>query len=249
MAVVRFRLHRRSFALIAWMATFLLATTAAQAGFIDDLMGTTYSWMHSVGADLEPEPGTEYLADIFDPALPGASDDVVTFDGIEEAIRTNILGTVPLVTESVTDNLDGTFTIRINSRSQGGEDLFPGGQFIDSDELTDAVVLLGETRATPFEGDPFDLPAGFFIQSATLKFIVTGVAQGSNSATSFFAPPWDGVAKMGLPDGAGEIQNLGQGFDAVELELIAAQIPEPSGIVLCLLSVVSLMTLGPTRKR
>lgn len=71
--------------------------------------GSTYSVHHLVGADTNNDGFVECFP-IFDRTEPppGEPDDIVTFDGVPEDIRTDVLGTIPNVTETIFDNGDKT---------------------------------------------------------------------------------------------------------------------------------------------
>lgn len=90
--------------------------------------GTQYSISPALFGDPDgPGPETPQCIYIFNPNLPGAPDDRVTFDGGDETLRTNILGTVPTVSESAEVQQDGVFRLAITVFSPIGTDLFPGG--------------------------------------------------------------------------------------------------------------------------
>lgn len=168
--------------------------------------GTIYSVNHRVGADLDgngPLPVTCY----FIPTLPGAPDDVVNFDGIPEAIRTDIFGTIPTVTESDTSLPDGRRAITILTRSQTGTDLFPPGLIEGGHPLTDACFAIGLV-------DPLTWTGLDTIITANIEFLTNDiVVAGPFDAISFFSVPWNGVVEITYPNGAGN------GFNGMRLSL------------------------------
>lgn len=173
--------------------------------------GTTYSVSHRVGADFDddgPQPITCFF--IYSFALPGAQDDIVTFDGLTpEAIRTDFFGTVPKVIETDDPQPNGQRLITIQTESPIGTDLFPAGFIQGGRVLTDACFSIGlEDPLTWFGSDT--------IVVATIEFLTDDVVMaGPFDAISFFTDPWDGVAEITLPGGAGN------GFNGVRLTLLA----------------------------
>lgn len=172
--------------------------------------GTTYSVHHRVGVDLDgagPQDISCFF--IFDPALPGAQDDIITFDSISnpEALRTDELGTVPTVVESDEPGLSGRRIITIETRSPQGTDLFPAGFESGGVALTDACFSIGLD-------DPLSWSGTDTVASAEISFLIDGVVVlGPAEADFFFQNPWNGVATITLPGGAG------QGYNGVRLVL------------------------------
>jgi hypothetical protein len=180
----------------------------APDGGVATPLGTTYSVHHRVGADLDDGgPDGVTCAFIHHPANPGAPDDIVTFDAVEEAIRTNVLGTVPKVKETDTPLPNGQRRITIETSSPFGTDLFPGGFQQSGRALTDACFSVGLH-------DPLSWASTDTIISATMEFLKDNVVQlGPLPATSFFVNPWNGVVTITLPGGAGD------GYNGVRLAI------------------------------
>jgi len=176
--------------------------------------GTTYSVSHRVGADLDgagPQGITCFF--INNPLLPGAPDDIVTFDAVAEPIRTDLFGTVPMVSEADTAQPNGLRKVVIETQAPAGRDLFPGGiRHIGGVLLTDACFSIGVDPG----GDPLTWAGTDTIDSATLEFLKDDVViiGGQNNAISFFSNPWNGVVTITLPNGTG------QGFNGVRLTLM-----------------------------
>lgn len=172
-------------------------------------IGTTYSISHRVGADLDgngPQPITCFY--IFNPALPGAHDDIVNFDGLLETIRTDLLGTVPTVIESDTAEPNGRRLITILTKSPTGTNLFPGGFRFGGVLMTDACFSIGLE-------DPLTWVGSDSVVTASIEFLKDDVVMaGPFDAISFFSAPWNGVVEITLPNGAGN------GFNGVQLTLL-----------------------------
>ena len=183
------------------------------AGSISTPVNSTYSYQHLVGGDTQGN-GTTSCFFIFDQTLPGAPDDVVTFDGLPEALRTDQLGTVPTVTESMVDTGDGTRLLILESSSPNGTDLFPGGLTDESTEtaLTDACLFVGLL-------DPLaDANFGAVTQSQILFLrdgvTITGPIDLTGSPS--FSDPWNGRFLASFPSLAG------LGINTVRLEIRVA---------------------------
>ncbi|QDV90002.1 hypothetical protein RAS2_10780 [Phycisphaerae bacterium RAS2] len=140
---------------------------------------------------------------IFNPGLPGAPDDVVTFDGIPEQIRTLVNGAVPQVVEQEMVIGPNETHLTIQLSTPPGTQLFPGGQFGPGMvPLTDACVLLGNALPLNFNGPKV-------VTNATIVFRqnATPVA-GPFDVTSMFSTPWNGTFAMELPGAAGSPINV-----------------------------------------
>jgi len=178
--------------------------------------GTTYSVSHRVGADLDGA-GPQGITCFFihpDPVLTGAPDDIVTFDTVSEPIRTDLFGTIPIVSESDTGEPNGRRLIVIETAAPSGRDLFPGGFEMGGVQLTDACFSIGVDPG----GDPLTWAGLDTIFSATIEFLTDGVTTaGPFDATSFFSIPWNGVVTITLPNGTG------RGFNGVRLSLETAK--------------------------
>jgi len=171
--------------------------------------GSTYSVSHRVGVDPDDEgPDPETCVFIFHLNLPGAPDDIVTFDGLTEPLRTDFFLTVPTVTESQTIQPSGTRFLTIDTRSPTGTDLFPGGIQSGGMFLTDACFTIGLDDPLTWEG----------LDTVTSAFIEfrqdTNVLLGPINITSFFSVPWNGFLSLSLPNGAG------MGINGVHLEIV-----------------------------
>jgi len=171
--------------------------------------GTTYSVSHRVGADLDgagPQSTTCFF--INNPLLPGAPDDIVTFDAVAEPIRTDLFGTVPRVSESDTGQPNGRRLIVITTQSQPGTDLFPSGFISGGVSLKDACFSIGLD-------DPLTWVGSGTIFSAFIDFLIDEVpiTERPFDAISFFTAPWNGVVTITLPNGAGN------GINGVRLSL------------------------------
>ncbi|MEK6800077.1 MAG: hypothetical protein AABZ12_14025 [Planctomycetota bacterium] len=171
--------------------------------------GTTYSVHHQVGADIDgagPDPVTCFPIYHFN--LPGAPDDIVTFDGNIEAIRTDLFLTIPTVGESDTGQPSGNRLIRITTNSAPGTDLFPGGIAFEGVLLTDACFTIGLDDLLSWEG--MDV-----VSAASITFFTNGqISQGPFDVTSFLPSPWNGFVSIRLPDGSG------LGINGVQLDIL-----------------------------
>lgn len=184
------------------------ALTVIMSGSVATPLGTTYSVSHRVGVDLDGpggEPPTCFS--IFIPSLPGAPDDIVTYDGLVETIRTDLRGTVPIVTETSTAG-DGNFLLAITTTSFTGTDLFPGGiTDAQKNPLTDACFTIGAD-------DPLSWPSLDTVAAAIITLSKDGVViRGPINITGLFSNPWDGTVNAVIPDVAGS------GINQVKLEL------------------------------
>ncbi len=171
--------------------------------------GTNYSVHHRVGADLDAGgPQGITCFNIFHFGLPGAPDDIVKFDGIEEPIRTDLLGTVPRVIEFDSAEPNGQRLLSIRSSSPTGTDLFPAGFISGGVPLTDACFSIGLDDALAWgESD--------VVVAAAIEFLTNGLVElGPLEASAFFLNPWNGVTTITLPGGAG------QGYNGVRLTLL-----------------------------
>jgi len=187
---------------------------AAPLGSVATPIGETYSVHHMVGADLD-QNGTVDCCFINEDPPPAAPDDIVTFDGLAEAIMTDIFGTVPTVTESTVDNADGTHRLVIDTSSPFGSDMFPEGVTDDDTgiPLTDACFMIGLL-------DSLDWPGVDSVTSATISFMTDGgVVRGpfDVSGHDHFTDPWNGIFMMTLENGAGI------GINGVHLEILVGK--------------------------
>jgi hypothetical protein len=196
------------------------ATAQSGSGTIATPIGETYSVHHQVGGDTLGD-GTVRCAFIAADPPTGEPDDTVSFDGNEEALRTDINGTVPLVTETVTDNLDGTQSLIINTRSHSGAALFPAG-ITDPGSgvaMTDACFLIG--LAPPPFGDLLDWPGADTVLDADITYFSNlAPVAGPIDVTSFFLDPWTGFFGVTLTNGST------MDIDAVKLEIRVEKAPQ-----------------------
>lgn len=169
--------------------------------------GTTYSVHHHVGADFDGAGPEDIRCFSILAGLPGAPDDIVLFDGTAEAIRTDILGTVPIVTESDTPQPNGRRLIEVATSAPSGRDLFPAGFESGGVPLTDACFMIGID-------DSLDWIGADTVVSATIEFLTDDVVQlGPLDASFFIVNPWNGVTTITLPGGAG------RGYNGVRLSI------------------------------
>ncbi len=179
----------------------IVAGTVLLALTMDTLaspLDTTYSVHHQLGADFDgngPEPVSCFFN--FNPALPGATDDVVRFDDVPEPLRTDQFGTVPVVSESETVLSGARRLLRIETRTLGGGDLFPAGIEILGTPLTDACFTIGIDN-------PLDWAGGDEVISADIVFLANDLLIGGlMDITSLLSVPWDGRLIVTLPNAAG----------------------------------------------
>jgi hypothetical protein len=173
---------------------------AGEAGLRGSPLGTTYDVTHGVGAQ-SPVPQC-FL--VFDPGLPGAPDDVVTFDGVPEQTRTDIRGTVPTVVENFSV-VGPQIHLNIQSSAPPGRQLFPGNLIGPQGQpLTDACYFLGLTDPLLFDGQ-------LEVVQANITFLRDGLTvAGPFDVTGppFFVSPWDGRFAMRLGGAAGLPLNI-----------------------------------------
>jgi len=183
-----------------------------QGSVIASPVESSYSVHHRVGAvipEFDPQAITCFF--IHNPALPGAPDDIVKFDDVVEPIRTDLLGTVPMVTESDTAQPSGRRLLIISTKSPEGTDLFPAGISQGGVPLTDACFSIG----LPPDGDPLTWAGSDIVVVAAIEFLINNVVvAGPFDAISFFINPWNGVVEITLPNGAGN------GYNGVRLSLL-----------------------------
>ncbi len=183
-------------------------------GAIATPIGTTYSVHHMVGADLDQD-GNIDCRWIYDPLLPGAQNDIVTYDAVAETTRTDVMGNIPTVTESKTDNANGTHLLVIDTSASPGFVLFPGG-VVDqgtSTLLTDACFMIGVEDLLDWDG--LDV-----VTSATVSFLSDGsVVSGPHvvSGPDYFTVPWNGLFGLTVEDLAGV------GVDGVHVEILVGK--------------------------
>lgn len=165
----------------------------------------TYSAHHLLGYRIGSTPYAVWIN-----APGGAPDDIVTFDGVEEAIRRDITGTDPRVNESRTDLNPWLTTLTISTRSNDGTDLFPGGYVYAGRPLTDGVFAVGYQQ-------PLLWPTATRVRAATIQFFRDGLEFSPviplDPAIFFPSNPWNGVTGITF------INLAGQGVDAVQLSI------------------------------
>lgn len=189
----------------------LPVVTAAQDGGIASPNGETYSVTHRLARDpIAPETEPVIISPI---ALPtGAPDDIVTFDGLPEDVRTYAPDTTPTIDESSAVTGSASYTITITSRATSGDDLFPSG-YTDTDghPLTNGCFTIGLD-------DTLDWPGATHVVAATLTARHHGATViGPLDVTNHFGFPWDGSLNVIL-DGA-----AGLGIDEVQLQFFATK--------------------------
>jgi len=159
---------------------------------------TTYDLSHAVGT------GALGFFLIFDPSLPGAPDDIVNFDGLPDATRTDVHGTVPTVTESDVAGIGNTRTITITVTSPPGTDLFPGGLTSSGFPLTDGGILLGIV-----EGHRLFEYCGSLVISASLEFFTDGDSVAGPFDVAGIVANGDGVWEGDFAVSIGKLAGFG----------------------------------------
>lgn len=179
--------------------------------------GSTYSVTHGIFGDPDgPGPEPEKCNLIFNPLLPGAPDDVVRWDGVPEAIRTDLFGTVPTIQETAVTNNDDTFQLVIDTFAPPGTDLFPD-RLVDSQgmPLRDICYTIGLDDPLNWAGADFVLAALFELRKDGQRIL------GPINITDL-ANPWDGFLSVVVEQAAG------LGANQVRLEiLISKDVPPP----------------------
>lgn len=194
----------------SWFTSTMNAITS---GAVATPLGTTYSVSHQVGADLDgPGGDPPVCVAIFRPDLPGAQDDIIIYDSIPETIRTDIFGTTATITESSIAQPDGSFQLIISSNAPTGTDLFPGG-ITDGQRnpLTDGCFIIGEDDPLTWSGLN-TIAAAIITLSKDNETLI-----GPLNITSLFVSPWDGVARIIIPD------VTGLGINRVRVEMIVSK--------------------------
>lgn len=188
------------------------ASTRAQNGGVASPTGTTYSVSHRLRLPVTAQNPAPACTSI--PVSPTSvqPDDVVTFDGVPESLRTYIVGWTPTVDEVRVTESSSSFTITIVSTLPTGQDLFPGG-FNDPEgnPFTDGCFTIG-----------LDDPLDWIGIDSVLVAAFTAKADGNTvvepfDVTSAFGAPWDGFANITLPGIAG------QGVNRVELQFLVSK--------------------------
>ncbi len=182
--------------------TVSASSTHAQSGSVASPSGSTYSVTHQLGRDPDgdgPEP-TFCIPPVTFPT--GEPDDIVVFDGVLEAIRTDILSTTPLIDEFKTVNGSSSYTVTILSVADTGHDLFPAiYRDGEGNPLTDGCFTIGLD-------DPLDWIGIDNIVVAALVAKKDGIIiVGPLDVTGAFTSPWDGFANVVLPGIAGRRVN------------------------------------------
>jgi len=174
--------------------------------------GTTYSVSHQIFGDPDGNGGQPaQCIYIFNPLLPGAQDDIVTFNGLPEFTRTDLFGTAPTVNEFSMANGDGTFLISVDSSSPTNSELFPDS-FVDSngDPLLDVCFSIGIDDSMEWFGADVVL-------AASVEFLKDGETIIKTTNVTPQANPWDGVLSLVINDAAG------LGINQVHFELLIAK--------------------------
>jgi hypothetical protein len=194
---------------------FTLGLCAAAASALPGPQGSTYDFELLLGADTDSDGSAELFR-----ISNGPGDFNVTFNGVAEPLPAYCcgLGTVPTVTETFTDNGNGTSTLTILATSSGGADLFPGTLVSSpgSVPLRDAVIAIGHFTGS----DPLDWAPSPRVVSANFNFLAGGVSTTGgpvnlDPALFFDAPgSWDG--NFAVVQG----QQAGRGVDRVELKIV-----------------------------
>lgn len=155
--------------------------------------------------------GQYYPVFIYNGGLPGAQDDIVTFDGVEEPLRTDITGTVPLVTETSVAMNPWVTTLNITTRSGDGSDLFPSGYSINGFPLLHGVLLIGFDQELLW-------PGAIRVRAGTFRLYRDGLPISPSvplPVQDFFpGQPWDGYTGVVFNNIAG------QGVDRIEFTIV-----------------------------
>lgn len=181
--------------------------------------GTTYSISHGIFGDPDgPGPLAARCILISNPQLPGAPDDIVRYDGVPEAIRTDLFGTVPTINEAVVTNGDGTFQLVIDSFSPVGTDLFPD-RFVDStngEPLRDICFTIGLD-------DPLNWAGADTVTAALFELRKSGSTIVGPLNITGITNPWNGFFSVVVEQAAGLEANQ------VHIEiLISKDVPPPA---------------------
>ncbi len=204
----------------------------AQTGGIASPTGTMYSVSHRLRLPVSAQNPNPACATILAHPNSIQPDDIVTFDGVPESLRTYILGTTPTVDEFRVTESSSSYTITIVSSMPSGLDLFPGGfTDINGDALTDACFTIGLDDLLDWTG---------------LNTVVAAALTATKDGTTIVAPldvtnefgpfgtPWDGFVEIVLPGIAG------QGVNRVELQfLVTKDVTAPSNDLCTNASVLS----------
>jgi len=174
-------------------------------GPVDRSGNTIYSVSHLLGYTVGNMTFPVYIY-----GTGGGPDDIVIFDGVEEQIRRDITGTIPLVTESRLDRNPWLTSLKITTRANDGTDLFPGGYTVQGNPLTDAAFFIGLQQ-------PLLWPTATRVRACTIQFFRDGLEFSPliplDPAVFFEPAPWDGTTGI-------VFRNLaGQGVDKVELSI------------------------------
>jgi hypothetical protein len=175
--------------------TLILFLTASVVNAGGSALGTNYNV--TPGESVQgPQP---QCYPIYNQSLPGAPDDIVTFDGIPEQIRTLVNGAVPSVIEQENQTGPNEYQLSIQLSTPNGTRLFPGGlQAPNQQPLTSACFYVGSQVPLQYDGPKQ-------VTNATIVFTVNGSpVAGPFDVTSFFSNPvWDGTFAAVLPGAAG----------------------------------------------
>ncbi len=203
-------------AALAIIVTTLAGQTPVRAqtgtGGIASPTGSTYSVSHRLRLPVTAENPNPVCTSILPQPNSVQPDDIVTFDGVAETLRTYILGTTPTVDEVRITESSASYTITIVSTMPTGQDLFPGGfRDINNDLLTDACFTIGLDDLLDWDGID-NVIAGAITATSNGTTVVAPM-----DVTSAFGAPWDGFANIPLPGMAG------QGINRVELQFLVTK--------------------------
>jgi len=179
--------------------------------------GSTYSVSHGIFGDPDGTgPAQASCILLYSPLLPGAPDDIVRWDGVPEAIRTDLFGTIPTVKETAITNGDGTFQLIIDTFAPAGTDLFPD-RLVDSQgrPLRDICFTVGLD-------DPLNWAGADFVLAALLELRKDGVRISDPINITSLTNPWNGFFSVVINQAAGmEVNQV-----RVEI-LISKDVPPP----------------------
>jgi len=192
--------------------TVSASSVHAQTGSVASPSGTTYSVTHQLGRDPDGN-GPEPTVCIPPVTLPtGEPDDIVTFDGVPEFIRTDVLNTEPLIDEFKSVDGSSSYTVTIVSSASTGQDLFPA---IYNDghgnPLTDGCFTIGLDDQLDWIGIDNVVLAALVAKRDGITIV------GPLDVTAAFSSPWSGFANVVLPGIAGRRANR------IELQFIVSK--------------------------
>ena len=201
-------------ALTLLLASLLLGGAAGQARAAGP-EGTSYELEPMLAADGNGDGQDELYT-----VASGPGDFVLQFGGAAESLPSYCcgLGTVPTVSESFTDNGNGTSTVAIDVTTSAGSDLFPGGLVTvpGNVPLEDAALRIGYfTGSNPLDWSPAPVVTAASVNLFSGGSSVSGGPIPLDPAVFFGAPgAWSGHLGVVLPGFAG------RETDRIELRIL-----------------------------